>query len=43
MNFFKARQEHFKGPNNIIDVWKKFNIGEVPSDNLTTTKWDRCM
>jgi len=29
LNFFATRKEHRKGPNNIVDVWKDFNLGAL--------------
>ena len=28
LNFFTAKKEHRKGPNNIVDLWRDINIGE---------------
>ena len=27
--FFASKPEHRKGPNNILDIWKEFNIGMI--------------
>ena len=29
LNFFATKKEYGKGPNNIIDLWKQFHIGNV--------------
>ena len=31
LNFFAAKKEHRKGPNNIVDLWRDLNIGECLS------------
>lgn len=37
LKFFATKKEHSKGPNNIIDLWREYNIGECYSLISITT------